>query len=82
MVQFPIDPRLDEPLDIGKINDHMPVIKRVGLDVDFHQGVVPVEMPAHAVIVEQAVAVTKIEALGDEVRHQLLIMHRCGVRSK
>ena len=41
--------------------------RRVGAHVDLDDGVVAVRVLADAVVVEQPVAVTEVDALGDEI---------------
>jgi hypothetical protein len=64
VVDLAIDPRLHDPVDIAEIADHVAAVEHVGPDLDFGHGVVPVRVLADSVVVEQAVAVAEVKALG------------------
>jgi len=73
VIQLAIDPRLDGAFDVCEIHDHVPRVQRPGGDVDFDRRVVTVQVPAHAVVVEKAMAVTEVETFRDAV-HLLLVI--------
>ncbi len=78
MIQLAIDPAFHRALDVGEVGHHVAPVERFRLDFQFHHGVVPVRMLADAVVVEQPMAVTEIEALGDRV-HNSVILSALGV---
>jgi hypothetical protein len=61
VVEFPIDPILDETLDVAEIDDHVAPIQRLRTDLDLGDRVVAVRVFAQTVVVEQAMAVTKFD---------------------
>ena len=65
VIQLAIDPAFHQPLDVGKVRHHVAAVELVGADVDLGDGIVSVRMLADAVVVEQPVAVTEVDALGD-----------------
>ncbi len=67
MIELPIHPPFDYSLDVAEIGHHVARIQRVGLYLDFGNGVVSVRMLAHTVVVEQPMAVTELNLLGDRV---------------
>ena len=67
MIQFPVDPRLDDPLDIGEVADHVTAVERARPHFDLSQRIVPVRMLADTVVVEQAVSVTEVDVFGDGI---------------
>jgi nucleotide-binding universal stress UspA family protein len=67
VIEFTVDPGLHDLLDVRKIHDHVAMIERLCLDVDLDHGVVPMRKFAVAVVVEQTMAVAKINALGNQV---------------
>ena len=70
VVEFSIDPILDETLDITEVDDHVAPIQPIGADLDLGDRVVAVRVRAQTVIVEQAVAVTEFDLLGNRVHSQ------------
>ena len=71
VIQLAIDPALDDALDVGEIGDHVALVEPVRAHVHLDDGVVSVRMLADAVVVEQAMAVAEVDALGDEVHDAL-----------
>ena len=67
VIELAIDPALDDALDVAEIADHVAVVERVGAHLDLRDRVVAVRMLADAVVVEQAMPVTEVDALGDRV---------------
>ena len=65
--ELAIDPPFDDPLDVAEIADHVPVVERTGAHLDLGGRVVAVRVLADAVVVEQAMAVTEFDALGDGI---------------
>ena len=72
MIELPIDPAFDHPLDVAEIRHHVPRVEAVGTDLDLRQRIVAVRMLADAVVVEQAMAVTELDAFGDEIHSRVL----------
>jgi hypothetical protein len=60
VVEFAIDPSLDNPLDVGKVADHVAVVERSAADLDFGNGVVPVRVLTDAIVIEQTMAVAEL----------------------
>src|SRR5262245_13128426 len=67
VIELPVDPPLDHPLDVAEIADHIPVVERAGADLDLGDGVVAVGMLTDAVVVEQTMAVAEVDALGNAI---------------
>jgi hypothetical protein len=67
VIKFAVDPPLHRALDVGEVGHHVAAIERVGLDLQLHDGVVPVRVFADAVVVEQPVAVAELQPLGHRV---------------
>jgi hypothetical protein len=65
VVELPIDPAFHQPLDVREIGHHIAPIELVGAHVDLGDGIVPVRVLANAVVIEQPMAVTEFDALGD-----------------
>ena len=65
MVEVGIDPAGDDPLDVGEVEHHAAVVKLLGLDGDDGVAVVPMQVAALAVVVEQAMAVAEVDFSGD-----------------
>ena len=73
VIELAVDPRLDDPLDVAEIAHHVPVIERARADLDLGGCIVSVRVLADAVVVEQAVTVAEVDALGNGI--QLLISY-------
>ena len=67
MIELAIDPALHDALDVAEVGDHVAAVEPIGAHLDFGDGVVAVRMLADAVVVEQAMAVAELDALGDEI---------------
>ena len=65
MVELAIDPRLDDPLDVAEITDHVTRIERATPNFDLGHGVVAVRVFTHTVVVEETMAVAEVDAFGD-----------------
>ena len=72
VIQLAIDPGLHDPLDIVEVGHHVARVERLGLDLDFSDGVVSVRMFADAVVVEQPMAVAEVDTLVTE--HSLYLI--------
>lgn len=59
-------------LDIVEVDDHAALIERLGAELNLHFRVVPMQEPALAVVIEQAMAVAEMDFFGDGV-HKLII---------
>ena len=64
VIELAVDPPFDDPLDVGKIADHVAVVERAAADFDLRNGVMAVRVLADAVVVEQPVAVAELNFLG------------------
>ena len=67
VIEFAIDPAFDEQLDLREVDDHVAAVERVSTHIHLDDRVVAVWMLAHAVVVEEAVPVAEVDALGDEI---------------
>ena len=67
VIELPVDPALDNALDIAEIADHVAVVERARPYLDFRHRVVAVRVLADPVVVEQPVTVTEVEAFGDRI---------------
>ena len=71
MVKVVINPAGDDFLDIRKIEYHSPFIQRFGSNLDHGTAIMAVEKTAFPVVIQQAVAVAKINFTGNVVhRHK------------
>ena len=67
VIQFGIDPGLDDLVDVAKIDDHAPMVEMLADNLYFNSAVVAVEMTTFPLIVEQAMAVAEIDVFSDSV---------------
>lgn len=67
VIQFGIDPGLDDLVDVAKIDHHAPMVEMLAGNLYFNSAVVAVEMPTFPLIVEQAMAVAEIDVFSDSV---------------
>ena len=74
VIELAIDPALDDALDVAEVADHVAAVERAGAHFDFGDRVVAVRMLADAVVVEQPMAVTEIDALGDRIHDNVNYM--------
>jgi hypothetical protein len=65
-----IDPSFDDALDIAEIGHHIASVEGVGPDFDFRNRVVAMRVLAHAVVIEESMAVAELNPLGDRVHSQ------------
>ena len=70
VVEFTIHPFLDKTLDVAEIDDHVAPVQRLGADLDLGDRVVAMRVLAQAVVIEQTMAVTKFDLLGNRVHSQ------------
>src|SRR4029079_13831147 len=78
VIDLAIDPALDDALDVAEVADHVALVERVGAHFDFGDGVVPVWVLAHAVVIEEAMAVTEIDTFGDRIHdNEIICPRRC-----
>ncbi len=61
MVQFLIDPSIDDPLDVPKVENHSPLVEILRLDGNNRPAIMSVEVPALAGVIHQAVAVAEVD---------------------
>jgi len=61
VIQIVVDPLLNLPLDLGEIDQHAPGVELRALQRDHRTTIVSVEMTALAVVVQQAVAIAKLD---------------------
>ena len=64
VVERRIDPAFHDALDVAEIADHIAVVELAGAHFDFRHGVVSVRVLANAIVIEQPVPVTEVDALG------------------
>ena len=69
MIQILVDPLFHHALDFTEIDNHGALIEAFPFKLDFDSAVMTVKKSAFAIVVEQAVPVTKIDFLGDAI-HQ------------
>jgi len=67
VIQFGIDPGLDDLVDVAEIDDHAPMVEMLADNLHFNSAVVAVEMTTLPLIVEQAMAVAEIDVFSDSV---------------
>ena len=65
VIQVLVDPLLHGLLDVAEIDEHPSRVELRALESDDCTAVVPVQMTAFSVVVEQAVAVTKLDLARD-----------------
>jgi hypothetical protein len=74
VIELAIDPGLDDALDVVEVGDHIATVERVGANLDLCHGVVSVGMLADAVVIEETMAVTEVDALGDRVHSSWYVL--------
>ncbi len=79
VIQFAVDPALDDALDVAEVGDHVAAVEFGRAHVHFDDGVVPVRMFADAVVVEQPVSVAEIDALRDEIHSHTVTYRPCSM---
>ena len=68
MIELAIDPAFDDALDVAEVGTPCCGCRGVSVRTSISaERVVAVRMLADAVVVEQAVAVAELDALGDEI---------------
>ncbi len=67
VIELRVDPPLDDALDVAEVAHHVAGIQRVAPDFDLDHGIVPVRVPALAVVVQEPVPVAEI----DPFRHRI-----------
>lgn len=67
VVQFGIDPGLDDLVYVAEIDDHSPMVQMLADNLHFNSAVVAVEMTTFPLIIEQAMAVAEIDVFCDSV---------------
>ncbi len=65
VVQIFVDPAADHRFDLVEIEHHSLIVQRRGLDRNNRPAVMSVQMPALALVVQQPMAVTKIDFSGN-----------------
>ena len=60
MVQGGIDPRFNNVLDVAKIANETNFVQRLGGNIEFGDGIVPVEVTAFTGVLQETMAVTKL----------------------
>src|ERR1051325_3073448 len=65
MIEVGVDPGADDALDGGEVDDHAERIEPIRLQGDDGAAVVPVQMPALAVVLQQAMAVAEADLARD-----------------
>jgi hypothetical protein len=67
VIELAIDPAFHRVFDVGEIGHHVAAVERVGLNLHLYDRIVAVRMFADAVVIEEPVTVTEIQAFGDRV---------------
>ena len=70
VIELAIDPSLHDALDVAEINDHVARVERIGPHFDLGDRIVSVGVLADAVVIEQAMPVAEVDALGHRVHSQ------------
>jgi len=65
MIQFPIDPFLDQPVYIPEVSNHSPLIQIRRRQFNFHFAIVSVQVLALPGIMKEPVPVTKMNDFDD-----------------
>ena len=52
MIELPVDPTLDDNVDVAKVHHHASMIQCGCFNLDLGFGVVPVQMPALATVIQ------------------------------
>jgi hypothetical protein len=65
VIELPINPPLDDALDVAEIADHVAVVECAGAHLDLRRRVVSMRVLADTVVVEQPVTVAELDLLGD-----------------
>mgnify|MGYP003694255051 CR=1 FL=1 len=73
MVELFVDPGLYDSLDVCEIAHHVATVERGRLNFNLGDCVVAVRMFADAFVVQQSMAVTEVDALGDRI-HVVILM--------
>jgi len=63
VIQLVIYPSLDHRIDVPKIHDHPTMVQFTGLNRDLGHGVVPVQVRALALVIDQSMPVTELDLL-------------------
>jgi hypothetical protein len=61
MIEIVIDPTADDLFDLRKIEDHAAAVEGGGFQHNHRPPVVPVQVPAFALVIEQPMPVTEID---------------------
>jgi hypothetical protein len=61
VIEVVVDPRLHHPFDLAEIDDHAQRIELIALNSNDRRAIVPVQMPAFAAVIQQAMTVTKVD---------------------
>ena len=80
MIEVLVDPSADDTFDIRKIEHHAPFVERLRLDGDDRAAVMPVQITALAIVIEQPMAVAKVNFAGDAESHESKRVQGSGVR--
>lgn len=65
MIELLVDPGLQASLDVAEVDHHAPFIERLRFERDQGPGIMAMQVPALAVIVEQPVPVAETDLLDD-----------------
>ena len=65
VVEMVVDPAVDRSLDLRKIQHHAAIVKPRCLEGDAHPAVVPVQMPALALVMQEPMAVAEVDFSGN-----------------
>ena len=80
VVELPVDPSLDDALDLSEITDHLPIVQRLRPHLNLRDRVVSVRVLADPVVIEQPMTITEVDALGYGIH--LTMVPALGLASK
>jgi hypothetical protein len=63
VVEFAFDPGPNDSLNVGEIDQHPPIVKLQSLERDDRPAVVTVQVFAFSLVIQQPMAITKVELL-------------------
>ena len=65
VIQLIVNPTVHHALDVTKVEHHAAVVERRRFERNDHAAVVPMQVLALAIVIEQAMAVTKVDLTSD-----------------
>src|SRR2546425_4897868 len=83
VIKLRVNPGLNCGLDLLKINDHSALVESFTLQLYFHTPIVTVKILAPSLVVQQAVPVTEVDNLADQVgMTHVVVSAQCIVTEK